>query len=97
MSHVCHWPACPEEVPPRLWGCRRHWFTLPQILRAHILKEYQPGQEITKTPSVRYIAVALIVQAWINDYLKGDVADWNALFVRDRLSKEAARLGEKPK
>jgi hypothetical protein len=65
MSHKCHWPGCPKEVPPSMWGCKAHWFKLPKQLRDAIWAEYVPGQEITKTPSARYVATAAIVQGWI--------------------------------
>jgi hypothetical protein len=63
--HHCHWPGCLQPVPPRLWGCRKHWFMLPKKLRDAIWREYVPGQEITKTPSDAYVLVALEVQEWI--------------------------------
>lgn len=67
MSHHCHWPGCEKVVPPAMWGCSRHWFTLPQQLRMKIWRAYVKGQEITKTPSQEYIDVALEVQRWIRD------------------------------
>lgn len=69
MKHTCHWPSCTREVPPAMWGCREHWFKLPKPLRDSIWKEYRPGQEIDKRPSDQYLAVAVLVQGWIN----GDV------------------------
>jgi hypothetical protein len=48
-----------------MWGCKQHWFKLPAYLRARIWRTYRPGQEISKTPSRGYIAVAQEVQAWI--------------------------------
>jgi hypothetical protein len=48
-----------------MWGCREHWFKLPLRLRSKIWRAYQPGQEITKTPSKEYFAVAREVQEWI--------------------------------
>lgn len=65
MTHTCHWPGCPVEVPPAMWGCRPHWYALPYGLRSKVWRAYRPGQEITKTPSVEYITVAREVQAWI--------------------------------
>jgi hypothetical protein len=65
MRHECHWTGCNRIVPPAMWGCREHWFKLPKLLRDQIWKEYVPGQEITKTPSLRYLAVAALVQGWI--------------------------------
>jgi len=37
--------------------CRRHWFSLRRAVRQAIWREYKPGQEDTKTPSPRYMAV----------------------------------------
>ena len=62
--HRCHFPDCNTEVPPRLWGCKKHWFKLPKRLRAKVWATYKPGQEITKTPSSAYMKVALEVQDW---------------------------------
>ena len=64
-EHHCHWPGCSAAVPPRLWGCSKHWFTLPGRLRGAIHATYRPGQEITKTPSAEYVKVAREVQEWI--------------------------------
>lgn len=63
--HHCHWPGCQVQVPPAMWGCRRHWFTLPHYLRSKVWKAYVPGQEISMTPSDEYLEVAAEVQAWI--------------------------------
>jgi hypothetical protein len=65
MNHHCHWPGCETEVPPAMWGCRRHWYQLPKRLRDRIWETYMPGQEITKTPSAEYVEVAKEVQEWI--------------------------------
>lgn len=63
-SHKCHFPTCNTEVPPKLWGCKKHWFKLPKRLRNRIWATYKAGQEITKTPSKAYLKVALEVQDW---------------------------------
>ena len=63
--HTCHWPDCGKPVPPRMWGCKAHWFRLPKTLRDQIWITYRPGQEITKTPSVAYMSAARVVQDWI--------------------------------
>lgn len=68
MSHTCHWPGCTKEVPPAMWGCKTHWFKLPQHLRNKIWATYRAGQEVTKTPSAEYIAAAQEVQQWIKDH-----------------------------
>lgn len=65
MTHTCHWPGCPKAVPPRMWGCREHWYKLPRLLRNRIWATYVPGQEISKTPSDDYIRAAQDVQRWI--------------------------------
>lgn len=65
VVHFCHWPDCRERVPPKLWGCRRHWFALPASIRAAIWRTYRPGQEVDKRPSPEYLAAAKLAQDWI--------------------------------
>lgn len=67
MKHTCHWPGCTVEVPPKLWGCKPHWFTLPKRLRDKIWATYVPGQEIRKDPSEAYLKVADEVEAWCRE------------------------------
>jgi len=64
-NHTCHWTGCERQVPPAMWGCKEHWFKLPKPLRDAIWQAYVPGQEITGTPSTKYIATALLVREWI--------------------------------
>ena len=65
MSHRCHWPGCEVEVPPAMWGCKPHWFSLPKRLRDRIWATYRRGQEVTKRPSDDYLQAAKEVQDWI--------------------------------
>lgn len=65
LGHKCHWQGCDKDVPPAMWGCSHHWYSLPLKLRSRIWRTYQPGQEITKDPSAEYLAVAREVQEWI--------------------------------
>jgi len=69
-KHTCHWAGCDKEVPPSMWGCKTHWFTLPKHLRDRVWGEYKPGQEITKTPSKGYMEVIKEVDDWIREYKK---------------------------
>jgi len=64
MSHTCHAPHCTRQVPPHMFACRTHWFALPPKIRSAIWREYRPGQEITKTPSLRYLAVQRLACAY---------------------------------
>ena len=57
MNHTCHAYGCTTIVPPRMFCCRSHWAALRPVLQAAIWREYKSGQERTKTPSVRYLAV----------------------------------------
>jgi len=68
-AHTCHWPGCPKEVPPALWGCKDHWHKLPERLRTALWNSYVPGQEMTKTPSREYLEVADEVQRWCRQYI----------------------------
>jgi len=67
--HTCHWPDCKKQVPPAMWGCSKHWYTLPPTLRSKLWAAYRPGQERDMKPSEDYIKVAREIQAWIQEYL----------------------------
>jgi hypothetical protein len=69
--HSCHWPGCQEQVPPAMWGCRRHWFMLPKSLRDQIWATYRPGQEEDMEPSPAYLEAAEAVQEWIKANHRG--------------------------
>lgn len=56
-AHQCHAHGCEAKVPERDLMCPRHWYELPKEVRAAIWREHRPGQEATKTPTLRYLAV----------------------------------------
>lgn len=72
-QHECHWPDCPQQVPPAMWGCKKHWFMLPAHIRGAIWAAYSPGQEVTMDPSEAYIRAANEAQQWIRDYTAGEL------------------------
>lgn len=57
MGHVCHADGCQTPIPPRVFACRPHWYKLRKAMRDAIWREYRPGQERDKKPSLRYMAV----------------------------------------
>lgn len=63
--HACHWPGCPVQVPPAMWGCRPHWARLPLNIRDAIWRAFRPGQEITARATVAYVQAAKAAQNWI--------------------------------
>lgn len=63
--HHCHWPGCKTQVPPAMWGCKKHWFRLPKKIRDRIWAAYEPGQEVTMTPSPDYLEAANAAEEWI--------------------------------
>lgn len=65
MSHHCHAAGCNQEVPPRMFACRAHWYLLPESLRRAIWREYNEGQEVSKTPTASYMAVQQCAVAWL--------------------------------
>ena len=68
MTHTCHWPGCPVEVPRAMWGCKRHWYRLPVRIRRRILATYQPGQESGRVKVSReYLNAALEARVWIGE------------------------------
>ena len=64
-TYTCHWPGCAQVVPPRMWGCREHWFRLPREPRDRIRSAYRPGQETDKKASAEYPRAARNVWNWI--------------------------------
>jgi hypothetical protein len=70
-NHECHWPGCTKQVPPAMWGCKQHWFALPQPLRNRVWAAFRAGQEKDMRPSTEYIEVAREVQDWIAQNAKG--------------------------
>ena len=57
MSHECHAIGCHQDVPPRMFMCKTHWFMLPKALRDAVWCEYVPGQERRKDPTEAYLNV----------------------------------------
>lgn len=63
-AHGCGWPGCKMRVPAHLWGCRSHWFRLPELLRRAISRAYVAGQSVS-TWSPEYQAAHEAVDQWI--------------------------------
>ena len=58
MAHTCHATECEVEVSPQMWGCRRHWFMVPQAIRNQIWHTYRDGQCDDWNPSKPYCLAA---------------------------------------
>lgn len=58
MSHHCHATACTVPVPPEMFMCRRHWFTVPKLMRDRIWRAYRAGQCDDMNPSSDYCIAA---------------------------------------
>lgn len=58
MSHHCHATDCKVDVPPEMFMCRKHWFTLPQAMRNRIWVTYREGQCDDMSPSKAYCEAA---------------------------------------
>ena len=55
MSHRCCWPGCTQVVGNDLWGCKTHWYALPNSLRAWIGRAYRRGMDGDTHPTVDYL------------------------------------------
>ena len=44
MAHTCHATNCKSVVPPEMFMCRKHWFSLPKNMRNQIWLTYRQGQ-----------------------------------------------------
>ena len=58
MGHHCHATGCTKEVPPEMFMCKKHWFSLPKILRDRVWKYYRPGQCDDREISLEYSMAA---------------------------------------
>jgi hypothetical protein len=63
--HTCHARGCNRPVPPKMFMCRTHWFSLPKPMRDAIWDVYVPGQEVRKDPSPEYIETAQAAIDWL--------------------------------
>lgn len=59
LPHYCHADGCETKVPPRMFMCKPHWYTLPKAMRDRLWELYEPGQERRMDPSVDYIEHAM--------------------------------------
>ena len=66
-AHTCHAKGCTTPVPPKMFMCRPHWFSLPKSMRDAIWAAYRPGQEVRKDPSREYLHVARAAINWLAD------------------------------
>lgn len=58
MAHTCHATGCNVAVPPEMWGCRKHWFMVPKLVRDRIWATYRRGQCDDMNPSKEYCLTA---------------------------------------
>lgn len=63
MTHKCEWPGCEIDVPPKLWGCEKHWRMLPLQLRYKINNIYDTGAS-----SIQHTEAANQIREWIRRY-----------------------------
>jgi hypothetical protein len=57
-EHTCHAKGCQVRTKPKMLMCLRHWRMVPRAIQAEVWDAYVPGQEISKTPTREYLAVA---------------------------------------
>lgn len=94
--HVCHAHLCETQVPPKMFMCKKHWYRLRAPLRDAVWKEYQPGQEISKNPSLRYLAVQKLAVAESAFKPNDEKAAWDsALYLAEAMEyqKRCIALG----
>ncbi|MGF6636797.1 hypothetical protein OKW39_003948 [Paraburkholderia sp. MM6662-R1] len=69
--HRCPWPGCGQIVPRNTWGCRRHWYVLPNDLRAWIGRAYRQGIARGEHPSRSYRDAHRAALEWIREQTSG--------------------------
>ena len=65
LPHYCHAEGCEVRVPPAMFMCKPHWFSLPKAMRDEIWDVYEPGQEQRMDPTDEYIEVARRCVEWV--------------------------------
>lgn len=58
MAHRCHATDCNTPIPPEMFMCKPHWFSLPKRMRDRIWREYRVGQCDDRNPSDAYCNAA---------------------------------------
>ncbi|WP_233854248.1 hypothetical protein [Paraburkholderia sp. HD33-4] len=72
MNHRCPWPGCTEQVSETNWGCRAHWYRLPNNLRAWIGRAYRIGIENGTHPTQSWRRAHTAALAWAAHEEHGD-------------------------
>lgn len=44
-QRTCAVPKCPEQIPPNMAMCTKHWCFVPASVRARMLRHYTTGQD----------------------------------------------------
>lgn len=65
LRHRCGWPSCAKLVPLDMWGCRAHWYALPQPLRQWIGRAYREGVRTDTHPTRSYVKAHRAALEWI--------------------------------
>lgn len=65
MAHTCHARGCDVPVPPKMFMCRAHWYSLPKSMRDAVWAEYRTGQEVRKDPTDAYLIVTRECIDWL--------------------------------
>ena len=58
MLHICHARNCTVPIHQTMLMCRRHWFMVPKPLRHAVWRNYRPGQEQDKEPTIGWLDAA---------------------------------------
>jgi hypothetical protein len=73
MSHQCPWPGCKEKVAANMWGCRHHWYRLPNNLRSWIGRAYRIGIQNGTHPTDSWRNAHTAALDWIATRYQHDV------------------------
>lgn len=66
--HRCLWPGCEKPVPISQWGCRTHWYRLPNNIRSWIGRTYRKGIDRGDHPSRSWLEAHHAALAWIEQH-----------------------------
>jgi len=66
--HKCLWPGCDKAVCKSMWGCRAHWYALPNDIRAWIGRTYRGGVLRGDHPSRNWREAHAAALVWIEQH-----------------------------
>ena len=67
-AYVCQAAGCKTIIPPSMFLCRVHWFSLPEPMRAEIIVEELARETKDNLPNAALVAAVARAREWIAEH-----------------------------